>query len=1008
MSGAEAGLVIGLISGIISIVEATWTIYSDIKDTKCLPRTFHQTAETLPLVEDTLRIAQGYIDKLESTEESCKAMKRILEGCKTKTEKLQKIFGEIAPQPDDSRFASYRKVARALGKGSRVEALMDGVLRDVTALVQNHGIKTVTDESLGKMAKAIEDLSALPPSLEPEDEPSHISHYGSGDIHHAGGDIIHGNHNEYHGSGTAHFGNVIHNDLTMDDRKTMLLGRLFTSPYEDRKNRNPPRVEGTCEWFTSHPHFRHWQEKEDSAFLWVSADPGCGKSVLARYLVDEKLQSTTAPKTICYFFFKDDFDDQRSPESALCCIIRQIFIQRPELLTEDIVKVFQEGGETIFSSFSSLWGILIGSTSGHSPGEIVCILDALDECEHIGRRVLMKALNTLYVTSAKKSGLRFLVTSRPYANIEKEFQTLKKECPTIHLSGEHETVVDQISTEIDHVIKQRVKELGAEIQLQAEEVKMVEEELTANANRTYLWVYLIFDAINKSLHFTRNGLAATIHNLPKSVNEAYHNILSKSCDVDTTRKILHIIAAAERPLSLQEMAVALALEESHRSHSDLDPELEAEDRFKKRIRDVCGLFVAIVDSKVYLFHQTAREFLIQTTSPNAFGDVRLALQWQNSFSPMESNRILSEICIRYLSFADFENASAARKGHVFFHYAAQNWTGHFRAAKTKNREEIVLSALMLCAASERRLNWLRAHESALGYSDGMTRAISALIIASYFGLDSLVARLAEMKGVSITSQDHKWKRSALSWASQGGHTSVVSLLLKKRPRFQTALLNWINLPISVNSKDAQGYTPLCHAVFGGHKAVVELLLENNAHICEDKNRRTPLSNAAERGYLDITRLLLDRGAGRNGNDRWPLLMAANNGHLDIVRLFLDRGADSNGSDRSPLSTAASNGHLDIVRLLLDKGADGSKSSLIEAAANGRPGVVRLFLDRGDYSNEFKGRLLSEAAKNGHLDVVRLLLDRGADCSGYAGFPLSRAAQKGHVDIVRLLLERGAD
>lgn len=211
MSGAEAGLVIGLISGIISIVEATWTIYSDIKDTKCLPRTFHQTAETLPLVEDTLRIAQGYIDKLESTEESCKAMKRILEGCKTKTEKLQNIFGEIAPQPDDSRFASYRKVARALGKGSRVEALMDGVLRDVTALVQNHGIKTVTDESLGKMAKAMEDLSALPPSLEPEDEPSHINHYGSGDIHHAGGDIIHGNHNEYHGTGTAHFGNVIHN-----------------------------------------------------------------------------------------------------------------------------------------------------------------------------------------------------------------------------------------------------------------------------------------------------------------------------------------------------------------------------------------------------------------------------------------------------------------------------------------------------------------------------------------------------------------------------------------------------------------------------------------------------------------------------------------------------------------------------------------------------------------------------------------------------------------------------
>lgn len=620
--------------------------------------------------------------------------------------------------------------------------------------------------------------------------------------------------------------------------KAKLLGRLFTSPYEDRKNRNPPRVEGTCEWFTNHLHFRRWQEKKDSAFLWVSADPGCGKSVLARYLVDEKLQSTTAPKTICYFFFKDDFEDQRSPESALCCIIRQIFIQRPELLTDGIVKVFQEGGETIFNSFSGLWHTLISSTSGHSSGEIVCVLDALDECEQTGRRVLLNALNTLYITGAKKCGLKFLVTSRPYANIEKEFLTLKKECPTIHLSGENETVVDRISTEIDFVIKQRVKKLGTELQLQAQEVKMMEEELTSNPNRTYLWVYLVFDAIIENLHFTRNGLAETIRNLPKSVSEAYHNILSKSSNVDTTRKILHIILAAERPLFLQEMAVALAIDESHRSHSDLAPELEPEDRFHQRIRDVCGLFVAIVDSKVYLLHQTAREFLIQTTPPNTSGDASLALQWQNSFSPVESNGILSEICIRYLLFTEFENFSDVSQVHVFFGYCAKNWTGHFCAAKTKNHDKIVLSALMLCAASVRRLTWLRAHQFAPGYSDDKTRTTSALIIASYFGLDVLVARLVKMKGVSITSRDHNHKRSALSWASERGHTSVVSLLLEKRPRFQTALLNWIHLPIAVNSEDAKGYTPLWHAVLGGHKAVVELLLKNKAHICENKHGMT--------------------------------------------------------------------------------------------------------------------------------------------------------------------------
>ncbi|KAK4643202.1 hypothetical protein QC761_403680 [Podospora bellae-mahoneyi] len=54
-----------------------------------------------------------------------------------------------------------------------------------------------------------------------------------------------------------------------------LLDVLFTTPYLDRKNRNPNVVQ---------------------------ADPGCGKSVLAKHLVDDVIPTTTARKS-CYFFF---------------------------------------------------------------------------------------------------------------------------------------------------------------------------------------------------------------------------------------------------------------------------------------------------------------------------------------------------------------------------------------------------------------------------------------------------------------------------------------------------------------------------------------------------------------------------------------------------------------------------------------------------------------------------------------------------------------------------------
>ena len=103
-----------------------------------------------------------------------------------------------------------------------------------------------------------------------------------------------------------------------------ILKRLDASPYRDRKNRNPDRIQGTCEWFVAHELFLDWQESKSSRMLWVSADPGCGKSVLAKYLVDSVL-ATTESRTVCYFFFKDDFEDQKSIVSALSCILHQLF-----------------------------------------------------------------------------------------------------------------------------------------------------------------------------------------------------------------------------------------------------------------------------------------------------------------------------------------------------------------------------------------------------------------------------------------------------------------------------------------------------------------------------------------------------------------------------------------------------------------------------------------------------------------------------------------------------------
>lgn len=111
-------------------------------------------------------------------------------------------------------------------------------------------------------------------------------------------------------------------------RRLKVMGTLSPLPYQDRKDRNRVREKGTCVWATTHPRFEAWKHGSTAGLLWISADPGCGKSVLARSLVDQVLQ-TSAVSTTCYFFFKDDFGDQRKIENALRCVFHQLFLRNP-------------------------------------------------------------------------------------------------------------------------------------------------------------------------------------------------------------------------------------------------------------------------------------------------------------------------------------------------------------------------------------------------------------------------------------------------------------------------------------------------------------------------------------------------------------------------------------------------------------------------------------------------------------------------------------------------------
>lgn len=104
--------------------------------------------------------------------------------------------------------------------------------------------------------------------------------------------------------------------------ESKFLQALFNSDYQQHKARNPEKVPGTCQWFLQNARYKRWIEDTSSGLLWVTADPGCGKSVLSNLLIEHGFQNEQAkPGTTSYFFFKDDSADQKSVAKTVCALL---------------------------------------------------------------------------------------------------------------------------------------------------------------------------------------------------------------------------------------------------------------------------------------------------------------------------------------------------------------------------------------------------------------------------------------------------------------------------------------------------------------------------------------------------------------------------------------------------------------------------------------------------------------------------------------------------------------
>jgi ankyrin repeat protein len=441
--------------------------------------------------------------------------------------------------------------------------------------------------------------------------------------------------------------------------------------------------------------------------------------------------------------------------------------------------------------------------------------------------------------------------------------------PVLHLAGEDEDETELIAKEIDLVIAARIKELSLRLDLSTDDAEHLRIRLSGFNNRTYLWVHLTMNVIENADRTSRGGISSIIEQLPKSVYDAYEKILDRSSDSLRARKLLEIMLAATRPLGLFEIAIALDINEAHKTHLEL--EVPPEHKVVRYLRDLCGLFIVVINAEIFFLHQTAREFLMRDEEKPSLGASKKQTpssitqnnsmdselwNWAHTITRKEAHRTLGKLCVAYLLLRDFiDDTTLGRKHHVesprsiqegiafpFLQYASRNWYLHCREAGFDSN--LTGPMMQLCGYSggwgcdsgPTSMAWTYEHNE----EDMKIRRLSPLMIAARFGVTPVARSILTDRPYAAKEVDTRTGRSALSFSSEQGFIDIVELLL-------TYLYSRVRRSMGLTRKHVDniaksGQTPLSFAALNGHTTVARLLLKCGAR-AEHKDifNGTPLS-----------------------------------------------------------------------------------------------------------------------------------------------------------------------
>ncbi|KAJ7041582.1 ankyrin repeat-containing domain protein, partial [Mycena alexandri] len=780
------------------------------------------------------------------------------------------------------------------------------------------------------------------------------------------------------------------------------------------------RAKGTGEWLLANPVFKNWESGSGST-LWCSGIPGAGKTVLASMVVDHLHAAFRNNKDIgvACIYLNHKEAGQQPPPKLLAGLWRQLVLDRDIGSTaENLYKQHRDKGTV--PSLEEVVNVLHSSLKEFS--KVFVIVDAMDEYPNeaptFQREILLQHLAEM------GSNVNLMITSRP--NISPESGPSFSNLETLDIQAAPEDIQAYINGQI-----KLSPRLSRHVQRQLKLQEDIHSKISSKSvDGMFLLAKLHIDSL--STKNTIREVREALNALPGSLDGSYEVAIQRiDAQSDADRKTAHStitwVANAKRPLTVEELQVALAVKPGMRK---VDEEEDLTDI--EIILSVCaGLVIVDKESSVVRFvHYTTQEYLdkIQAEKfPGAQTEITRTLLTVLAFDGFPDLSWKSWNLPPLVNYSQYCLAHAAGQPEVQLRENLLEFLGRsFQWKETMNPSKYPwewkwdslpwiyadwpsqASALWIAAAANLvdSVKWLLE-----GAAWPQHSANQAICVASYYGHTEIVCIFLN-KGANINAAGGFYG-GALQAAAAEGHTAIVAALLEKGA--------------NVNAAGERYGSALQAAAAGGHTETVATLLKKGADVNAAGERYgSALQLAAAPGHTETVAALLEKGANVNAaGERYgsALQAAAAGGHTEIVAALLEKGADVNAAGErygSALQAAAARGHTEIVAALLEKGAnvnaagEEGESALQLAAARGHTETVAALLEKGADVNAAGGRYgsaLQLAAARGHTESVAALLEKSANINAAGGegeSALQLAAARGHTETVAALLEKSAD